>query len=80
MMTGIPKLGKHISVTHVVDKYKVIGSIARMVLRRLVKNGTLKAHEFHGKQFLLTPTVAHVEKPAAEKEGKKEKGKKKEKN
>lgn len=35
LMTGIPKLGKHISVSGVVEKYKVIGGIARTLLQRL---------------------------------------------
>lgn len=35
IMTGIPKLGKHISVSGVVEKYKVIGGIARTLLQRL---------------------------------------------
>ena len=71
-------MGKHISVTHVVDKYKVVGSIARMLLRILHKNGALKQVEKHSKQSLYAPTVAIVEKAVvAEKEGKKEKGKKK---
>jgi ribosomal protein S25 len=34
-MTGIPKIGKHISLTNVVDKFKVIGSVARILLKRL---------------------------------------------
>lgn len=34
-MTGIPKLGKHISVSGVVEKYKVVGGIARTLLQRL---------------------------------------------
>ena len=42
MLNGIPKLGKHISVTTVIEKYKVVGSIARALLRTLHKNGTLK--------------------------------------
>ena len=35
IMTGIPKIGKHISLTNVVDKFKVIGSVARILLKRL---------------------------------------------
>ena len=79
MLTGIPKLGRHISVSGVVEKYKVIGSIARMVLRTLVNNGTLKVAEKHSKQSLYTPAVVPVEKPAvaAEKEAGKKGGKKK---
>ncbi len=35
LMTGIPKLGKHISLSSVIEKYKVQGSIARILLKRL---------------------------------------------
>ena len=35
IMTAIPKLGKHISLSSVVEKYKVQGSIARILLKRL---------------------------------------------
>ncbi len=35
IMTAIPKLGKHISLSIVVDKFKIQSSIARVLLRRL---------------------------------------------
>jgi small subunit ribosomal protein S25e len=35
LLTTIPKLGKHISVSAVIEKHKVLGSIARILLRRL---------------------------------------------
>lgn len=35
IMTGIPKIGKHISVSGVIEKFKVLGSIARVLLKRL---------------------------------------------
>jgi len=35
IMTAIPKLGKHISLSIVVDKFKIQNSIARILLRRL---------------------------------------------
>lgn len=80
MLTGIPKLGKHISVTHIIDKFKVVGSIARMMLRILHKNGSLKLIEKHSRQAVYAPTVVHVEKQAAtEKEGGKKGKEKKEK-
>ena len=69
MLTAIPILGKHISVTTVVDKFKVVGSIARTLLRILHKNGSLKLVERHSKQSLYAPTVVHDEKQATEKEG-----------
>ena len=80
MLTAIPKLGKHISVTTIIDKFKVVGSIARMLMRICHKNGSLKLVEKHSKQAIYAPTVAHVEKQVTEKEGgKKEKGKKEKK-
>ncbi len=35
IMTAIPKLGKHISLSIIVDKFKIQNSIARILLRRL---------------------------------------------
>ena len=35
LLTTIPKLGKHISVSGVIEKHKVLGSIARILLKRL---------------------------------------------
>jgi len=35
IMTAIPKLGKHISLSIVVDKFKIQSSIARVLLKRL---------------------------------------------
>jgi len=34
IMTAIPKLGKHISLSIIVDKFKIQNSIARILLRR----------------------------------------------
>ena len=79
MLTAVPKLGKHISVTTVVDKFKVVGSIARVVLRNLHKNGTLKLVEKHSKQSLYAPTVAIAEKATTGNEKEVKKGKKEKK-
>ena len=65
-MTAIPKIGKHISVTHVVEKFKVVGSVARALLKRLVIKGDLKVAELHSRQGLYYPTVAIVDKPIVE--------------
>ncbi len=35
LMGAIPKLGKHISLSSVVDKFKVQSAIARILLRKL---------------------------------------------
>ena len=80
MIKGIPNLGKFISVAAVVEKYKVIASIARVMLRKCIENGSLRQATSHGKQFVCAPTVAIVEKTAEPgKDTKKEKAKKKEK-
>ena len=77
-MTAIPKIGKHISITHVVEKFKVVGSIARTLLNRLEAKGDIKQTESHSRQKLYYPAVAIVEKVADAKDTKKvEKGKKK---
>lgn len=76
MLTGIPKLGKHISVSSVIEKYKVVGSIARTLLKTLEEKGTLKTVEKHSRQALYYSTVAPVEKAETTqptKKGKKEK-------
>jgi hypothetical protein len=78
-LTGIPKLGKHISVSQVVEKFKVVGSIARILLRQLEQNGALRSAEHHSKQGLYAPVAVAAEKTqvaaTTEKEaGKKEKG------
>lgn len=78
MLTAIPKLGRHISVTHVIDKFKVVGSIARAMLNKALEAGSIRNVEKHSKQALFTPTAA-PEKPAAVVETKEtgKKGKKK---
>ncbi len=80
MKTGIPKIGSHISVSNVVDKFKVSGSIARMMLRTLLKDGSLLANETHGKQWLCYPkpglAAPKVAATDAKKDDKKAQGKK----
>ena len=77
ILTAIPKLGKHISLTLVVEKFKVVGSVARVMLRKAVNNGSIRATEVHSKQSLFTPTQAVADKPAETKAGDAKKGKKK---
>lgn len=61
-----------------IEKYKIVGSIARVLLKTLEKNGVIKCIEKHSKQVLYTPVAVPVEKaPAAEKEAPAKKGKKK---
>jgi len=66
LIAGIPKLGKHISTSILIDKYKVVGSIARILLKRCVENGSIKAVENHSRQTLFTPIqVAEKAAPVA---------------
>ena len=59
----------------VVDKYKIVGSIARALLRELVATGALKVVEQHSKQGLYTPAAVAAEKTAAVPEKEAGKGK-----
>ena len=43
LLTSIPKIGKHISVSAVIEKYKIVGSIARILLKTLEKNGVIRS-------------------------------------
>lgn len=84
ILTGIPKLGKHISTSAVIEKFKVVGSIARILLRKCVESGSIKSVESHSKQTLFTPIAQVAEKAAVvvetkEAGAKKEKAPKKEK-
>lgn len=80
IMTGIPKLGKHISTSILIEKYKIVGSIARTLLKKAVETGIIRSVEGHSKQALFTPVAqaAEVKAVVAEvKEAKKEKAPKK---
>lgn len=79
-MTAIPKLGKHISTSALIEKFKVVGSIARILLRKCVENGSIKSVESHSRQTLYTPIAVAVPEKAAvaeTKDTKKEKAPKK---
>ena len=65
ILTSIPKLGKHISTTHLIEKFKIVGSVARVLLRKAVENGSIRSVETHSKQGLYTPTVQAVPEKAA---------------
>lgn len=79
IITAIPKLGKHISTSALIEKFKIVGSIARILLRKCVENGSIRAIEHHSRQTLYTPIAQAVDtsKPAATEA--KEAGTKKEK-
>jgi small subunit ribosomal protein S25e len=64
IITGIPKLGKHISTSILVEKYKIVGSLARTLLRKCAETGSIRSVESHSRQTLYTP-VQVAEKPAA---------------
>jgi len=72
-------MGRFISTTHIVDKFKVVASIARVLLRKAALNGSIISAETHGKQTIFYPAVAS-DKPVADvttaAPGKKTKGKK----
>jgi hypothetical protein len=61
-MQGIPKIGKHVSVSQIIEKYKVVGSVARMLLNNLTSSGAVNVIEKHSKQGLFSP-AAVAEKP-----------------
>jgi len=63
LLQGIPKIGKHVSVSQVIEKYKVVGSVARMLLKNLSDSGAIQSVEKHSKQGLFTP-IAVPEKAA----------------
>ena len=72
MLNSIPKINKHIGVATIIEKYKVAGSVARMMLRKCLENGSLKLAEKHSRQALYYPAVAIADKVADPKaEGKK---------
>lgn len=64
VLLGIPKLGKFVSTSAVIDKFKVVGSVARALLKKCVENGSLATIEKHSKQTIYTPIV-QVETKAA---------------
>lgn len=72
MINSIPKIGRYIGVSTIIEKYKVYGSVARMMLRKCVENGSLQVIDKHGRQSIYAPTVQIVEKaPDAKDAGKK---------
>jgi small subunit ribosomal protein S25e len=77
ILTAIPKLGKHISTSGLIEKFKIVGSIARILLRKAVEAGTIRSIDAHSKQTIYTPIVQAV--PAVAVVEVKEVGAKKEK-
>ena len=55
-------MGKLISVSGIIEKFKVGGSIARALLRQLIQNGSLKRIDPQSKQFVCVSTVVPVKK------------------
>lgn len=53
----LSRMGKLISVSTVVERFKVSGSIARRLMKDLSKTGQLKYIEPHSKQALLVSTA-----------------------
>ena len=58
LLVDIPKAGKLLSVSTVVDKFKIGGSVARVLFRELLRTGAIKNMETHSKQWLCTTTAA----------------------
>jgi small subunit ribosomal protein S25e len=65
IIAGIPKLGKHISTSSLIEKFKVVGSIARILLKKCVENGSIKSVESHSRQTLYTAIAVAVPEKAA---------------
>jgi small subunit ribosomal protein S25e len=81
IISDIPKQGKAITVATIIEKFKVGGSIARVLLRQLISNGSLRRVDPHSKQFICVSTVAPAKKvegdaPTKGQKAKPQKGKK----
>jgi len=57
----VNKLGKVITISSVVEKLKVNGSVSRALIRELTKRGLLKKVYVNGKQWIFTPAVVKKE-------------------
>ena len=55
-------MGKLISVSGIIEKFKVGGSIARALLRQLIQNGSLKRVDPQSKQFICVSTIVPTKK------------------
>merc|ERR1712054_124607 len=51
---GIHKVGRMVSVSTFVDKFKVNGSVARAMMKKMHEKGILKSVVKHGKQLVYT--------------------------
>ena len=49
-----------------IEKFKIGGSIARVILRTLIQNGSLRRVDPHSKQFICVSTAAPKKVEAAE--------------
>ena len=65
ILTAIPKLGKHISTSALIEKFKIVGSIARILLRKAAEAGTIRSVDAHSKQTIYTPVAQAVPVVAA---------------
>jgi small subunit ribosomal protein S25e len=80
IMGHLIRLGNHVSVSGLVEKFKVSGSLARTLLRRAEGEGLLRRVDAHSKQALYTCNAAIKQAAAAAeavKDDKKDKKKKK---
>jgi small subunit ribosomal protein S25e len=81
IIADIPKQSKAITIATVIEKFKISGSIARVILRTLIQNGSLRRVDPHSKQFICVSTAAPKKVETAEvtkggKPAKQQKGKK----
>jgi small subunit ribosomal protein S25e len=70
------KLGKLVTISTVVEKIKVNGSVSRALIKELTKRGLLKKLYASGKQWIYTQAQAKKEEKKEETKEKKPAGKK----
>jgi small subunit ribosomal protein S25e len=66
IIADIPKQSKVITIATVIEKFKIGGSIARVILKTLIQNGSLRRVDPHSKQFICVSTAAPKKVEAAE--------------
>jgi len=75
----VHKLGKLVTISSVIEKLKVNGSVARGLIRTLSTRGLLRKLYVNGKQWIFTPTQLKKDEgkkeDAKDKKGAVEKGK-----
>lgn len=62
----VNKLGKLVTISTVVEKLKVNGSVSRALIRELSNRGLLRKLYVNGKQWIYTPNQVKTEEKKAE--------------